>query len=141
MCEQSARDRSAIPFRSCRKRTLLRSRCLLVLLAPTILMSQVAAAQVPTPETKKMCSSEMRSRCLRPWRFTPAGIMKCVDSNRQNFSPACQGFLDTAKTCQAEMKVVCGGLNPFKIKSCLANSGPKFSDLCRQTLGAKNLGS
>jgi hypothetical protein len=102
--------------------------------------SQMAAAQVTSSEIKKMCRSEMRSRCLRPWRFTPAGIMKCGDDNREKFSPACQGFLKTAKTCQAEMKAVCGGLNPFKIKSCLANSGAKFSDLCRQTLGAKSPG-
>jgi hypothetical protein len=88
--------------------------------------SSTVSGQVPTPEIKKMCSSQMRSRCLKPWQSTPAGIMKCVDKNREKFSPVCQGFLDTAKTCQAEMMVVCGGFNPFKIKSCLANSGPKI---------------
>ncbi len=36
--------------------------------------------------------------------------------------------------CQAEMKNICGGLNPFTIKSCLRESVRKFSKTCQDTL-------
>jgi hypothetical protein len=49
------------------------------------------------PEIKKMCSSQMRSRCLKPWQSTPAGIMKCVDKNREKFFARVSGI---SRHCQ-----------------------------------------
>ncbi|SDB69675.1 hypothetical protein SAMN03159422_03550 [Agrobacterium fabrum] len=36
--------------------------------------------------------------------------------------------------CQAEMKNICGGLNPLTIKSCLRDSIQEFSKTCQDTL-------
>ena len=107
-----------------------------LLIAAIICVSgPIAVAAAPSPAVKKACGAEMRSLCLRPWRFTPDAISICVEENRSKLSFACQEFWDAARKCQVEMKNVCGGLNPFTIKSCLANSADKFSESCRQTLG------
>jgi hypothetical protein len=109
----------------------------LVLAAIVLMSSQVAIGATPSPGVKETCGAEIRSLCLRPWRLTPDSILSCVEENRSKLSPVCQAFWETAHRCQLEMKSVCGGLSPLTIKSCLANSGSKFSETCRKTLKLK----
>lgn len=99
--------------------------------------SRVVNAASLSPTVKEACGAELRSLCLRPWRLTPDAISQCVEDNRSKLSPACQAFWKTAHMCQLEMKNVCGGLFPLTIKRCLAESGAKFSETCRETLNVK----
>lgn len=96
--------------------------------------SQVAVANSPSPAVKEACGAEIRSLCVRPWRLSPDSISQCARQNREKLSPACQIFWDTAQICQAEMKNICGGLNPLTIKSCLRESVHNFSKTCQDTL-------
>lgn len=96
--------------------------------------SQVALANSPSPAVKEACGAEIRSLCVRPWRLSPDSINQCARQNREKLSPACQIFWDTAQMCQAEMKNICGGLNPLTIKSCLRDSIQEFSKTCQDTL-------
>ncbi len=96
--------------------------------------SQAAMANSPSPAVKEACGAEIRSLCVRPWRLSPDSISQCARQNREKLSPACQIFWDTAQMCQAEMKNICGGLNPLTIKSCLRESVHKFSKTCQDTL-------
>jgi hypothetical protein len=109
----------------------------LLMMIGIFVSSQGAIAAPPSPAIKEACGAEIRSFCLRPWRLTPDSISRCVEENRSKLSPACQAFWETARMCQLEMKNVCGGLLPLTIKSCLANSGDKFSKTCRETLNVK----
>jgi hypothetical protein len=86
----------------------------------------------PSPAVKKACGAELRAMCLRPWRLTPESIASCAEENRAQLSPACQAFWDTTRTCQLEIKTVCGGLFPLTIKRCLADSRDRFSQTCRE---------
>jgi hypothetical protein len=113
-------------------------RVLISVMAASIVMSfQAAIAAAPSPAVKEACGAEIRSFCLRPWRLTSDSISRCVEENRSKLSPKCQAFWKTAHMCQLEMKNVCGGLFPLTIKHCLANSGDKFSETCRETLAIK----
>lgn len=96
--------------------------------------SQAVMANSPSPAVKEACGAEIRSLCVRPWRLSPDGISQCARQNREKLSPACQIFWDTAQMCQAEMKKICGGLNPLTIKGCLRDSVQKFSKTCQETL-------
>lgn len=95
---------------------------------------QAAIAAAPSAAVKETCGAEIRSICLRPWRLTPDAISACVEENAPKLSPVCQAFWVTASMCQSEMREVCGGLNPFTIKSCLKNQRHEFSQLCQDTL-------
>ncbi len=95
---------------------------------------QAAMAAAPSAAVKETCGAEIRSICLRPWRLTPDAISACVEENAPKLSPVCQAFWVTASMCQSEMREVCGGLNPFTIKSCLKNQRHEFSQLCQDTL-------
>lgn len=88
----------------------------------------------PSAAVKEQCGAEIRSLCLRPWRLTPSSIASCVAEHRENLSPACQSFWDTAHACQLEMQTICGGLFPLTIKRCLSTSQAQFSQLCQQVL-------
>jgi hypothetical protein len=119
-------------------RTAGRLRRLTLLVAMAMLVSsQVANAAALSPAVKQACGAELRSLCLRPWRLTPDAISQCVEDNRLKLSPVCQGFWETARLCQLEMKNVCGGLSPLTIKRCLAQSGAEFSATCRETMNLK----
>lgn len=96
--------------------------------------SQVAMANSPSPAVKEACGAEIRSLCVRPWRLSPDSISQCARQNREKLSPVCQIFWDTAQMCQAEMKNICGGLNPLTIKICLREFVHKFSKTCQDTL-------
>ncbi|WP_162901518.1 hypothetical protein [Breoghania sp. L-A4] len=95
---------------------------------------QAAIAAAPSAAVKEACGAEIRSVCLRPWRLTPDAISACVEENASKLSPVCQAFWVTARMCQSEMREVCGGLNPFTIKSCLKNKKHEFSQVCQDTL-------
>ncbi|MBA68584.1 MAG: hypothetical protein CML30_06885 [Rhizobiales bacterium] len=95
---------------------------------------QAAMAAAPSAAVKETCGAEIRSVCLRPWRLTPDAISACVEENSSKLSPVCQAFWVTASMCQSEMREVCGGLNPFTIKSCLKTRKHEFSQLCQDTL-------
>lgn len=98
-------------------------------LAAAFMLSRAAIAQSPAATTGQACGQEIRSLC--PWRFTPDTISSCVEENRADLSVTCQAFWDTANQCQAEMRVVCGGLNPFTIRACIAGRRNQFSQSCR----------
>lgn len=108
-----------------------------ILTVSVFVSSRAILAAAPSPAVKEACGAEIRSLCLRPWRLTPDAISRCIEENRSKLSPACQAFWETARICQLEMRNVCGGLNPFTIKSCLKNSGHKFSQTCQETLNIK----
>lgn len=80
---------------------------------------------------KDVCGAEIRAVCA--WRFTPDAILSCVKEKRAEISPVCQGFWETARGCQAEIESICGGLNPFTIKGCIAREQHRFSDACRDS--------
>ena len=106
--------------------------------ALSVLISlQAAMAAAPSAAVKETCGAEIRSVCLRPWRLTPDAISACVEENSSKLSPVCQAFWVTASMCQSEMRDVCGGLNPFTIKSCLKNRKQAFSQVCQETLSAE----
>jgi len=117
-----------------RAKTILPGLCLA---GPGILalLLQAPLAAAPSEAVKQVCGAQIRSLCLRPWRFTPDAIASCVAQNRMQLSLECQGFWETAHMCQLEMAQVCGGLNPLTIKGCLANSRQAFSPVCQETLG------
>jgi len=98
-------------------------------MAAAFMLSQAAIAQSTAATAGQACGQEIRSLC--PWRFTPDAISSCVEENRADLSVACQAFWDTANQCQAEMRVVCGGLNPFTIRACIAERRNQFSQSCR----------
>lgn len=105
------------------------------ILALSLFISQQAAmAAAPSAAVKETCGAEIRSVCLRPWRLTPDAISACVEENSSKLSPVCQAFWVTASRCQSEMSEICGGLNPFTIKSCLKNQKHEFSQVCQDTL-------
>jgi hypothetical protein len=121
----------------CRGRMPGVTRLALLVLASLEVSTAFAVAAPPSPELKEKCGAEMRTLCLRPWRMTPDSISDCVSEDRSQLSPICQGFWTFAYACQLEMKSVCGGLSPFTIKQCLANSGDQFSAKCREFLDLK----
>ncbi len=106
----------------------------LLLLMTDGVASEGVVAVAPSPAVKEQCGAEFRSVCLRPWRLTPTSIANCIAEHREDLSPVCQSFWDTAHACQLEMQTICGGLFPLTIKSCLSTSQARFSPLCQQVL-------
>lgn len=99
-------------------------------IAPLLLMSEPAVAS--SQAERKICGREIRSVCpWRPWRPTPNDITTCVEKKRVRLSPNCQRFWDTANMCQAEIRTVCGGLNPFTLRGCLKKRREEFSQVCQ----------
>lgn len=112
----------------------LRVVLVLLLLMTDGVASEGGVAVAPSAAVKEQCGAEIRSLCLRPWRLTPGSIASCVAEHRENLSPVCQSFWDTAHACQLEMQTICGGLFPLTIRRCLSTSQAQFSPLCQKVL-------
>lgn len=102
----------------------------LVLTSP----QQAVGNPLTSQAVKNQCGAEIRSLCIRPWRVLPDAINACMEKRQAELSPICQNFWSVALMCQAEMRRVCGGLNPLTIKGCVRVSRDQFSQVCQETM-------
>jgi hypothetical protein len=108
--------------------------CLVAAMLVLSTPQHAAGNPLTSQAVKEQCGAEIRSLCIRPWRLLPDAINACMETHRAELSPICQDFWSVALMCQAEMRRVCGGLNPLTIKSCVRESRDQFSQTCQETM-------